>query len=122
MSMMRSMSPRSAWVYAYLRGGALRDTTAFPEWLRRVTLSQCADYRRRRGTRRLGESIDLLTEQGEKARYVEQLSVRSAIAGLGEAHQTTLLLHYVGGWSVAQTADLLGISVNTVRSRLASIR
>jgi len=109
-------------VYAMLRLSDLRDPSRLSAWLRQITLTQCADYRRRRATRRLGEPITVLNEAAEEMRYAERYAIRRAVEGLSEAHRTTLLLHYQGGWSLTEVATLLDIPVNTVRSRLLSAK
>lgn len=109
-------------VYALMRIGDLRDPYTFVGWLRQITLSHCVDYRRRCGTRRLGEPITVLNEAVEEARYLERLSIREALAHLTPAHRTALLLHYEGGWSLEETAALLQIPLNTVRSRLMAAK
>lgn len=100
----------------------LREPAKFPAWLRQLTLSRCIDYRRRRGTRRLGEPITMLNEVGEETDFAERLAVRQSIAHLSETHRTTLLLHYVGGWSLSEVAELLTVPLNTVRSRLMAAK
>src|SRR5438105_3764351 len=84
-------------VYALLRLPDLRDSGKLSAWLRQITLSHCADYRRRRSTRYLGEPITVLDEAAEEADYVQRLMVQRALSGLSEEHRTTLLLHYHGG-------------------------
>ncbi len=113
---------QEALVYALQRLPDLREAGRFASWLRNITLSLCADYRRRRGTRRLGEPLTVLNETSEEKHYAEALTVRQAVAGLSEAHRTTLLLHYVGGWSREEVASILEIPVNTVRSRLMAAK
>lgn len=113
---------QEALVYALQRLPDLREAGRFTFWLRSITLSLCADYRRRRGTRRLGEPITVLNEASEQVAYAEALAVRQAVAGLSDAHRTTLLLHYVGGWSREEVAAILEIPVNTVRSRLMAAK
>lgn len=113
---------QEALVYALHRLPELRDAGKFAGWLRTVTLSLCADYRRRRGTRRLGEPITALNEAAEEVRYAEAVTVRQAVAHLPAAQQTTLLLHYVGGWSREEVAAILEIPLNTVRSRLMAAK
>ncbi|MBC7809442.1 MAG: RNA polymerase sigma factor [Akkermansiaceae bacterium] len=113
---------QEALVYAYQRLTDIRDTTRFAGWLRHVTLSLCVDYRRRRGTRRLGEPINLLNEMSEEADHVQRLAVRQAMAHLSDDHRTTLLLHYLGGWSLGEVASMMATSVNTVRSRLMAAK
>jgi RNA polymerase sigma factor (sigma-70 family) len=109
-------------VYALLNIGDLRDTSTFSAWLRQITLSHCVDYRRRRGTRRLGEPITVLNEASEESRYLEQLMVREALSHLSAAHRAALLLYYEGGWSLQETASLLQVPLNTVRSRLMAAK
>ena len=113
---------QEALVYALQRLPELRDAGRFASWLRQVTLSLCADYRRRRGTRRLGEPISVLNEACEEVHYAEAFTVRNAVAHLSEAQRTTLLLHYVGGWSREEVAAILEIPTNTVRSRLMAAK
>jgi len=109
-------------VYALLRITDLRDPDTFAGWLRQATLSHCVDYRRRRGTRRLGEPITVLNEAIEESRYLERLAIREALAQLSQAHRSTLLLHYEGGWSLEETAALMQIPLNTARSRLMAAK
>lgn len=113
---------QEAFVYALQRLPDLREAGRFAPWLRHITLSLCADYRRRRGTRRLGEPITVLNEAGEEVASAEAFTVRQAVAGLSDAHRTTLLLYYVGGWSREEVAAILEIPVNTVRSRLMAAK
>ena len=109
-------------VYALLRLAELRDRAQFAAWLKHITLSHCADYRRRRGTRRLGETLAMLNETGEEIDYAERHVIRNAVEHLSEGHRTAILLHYVGGWSLTEVAELLDIPINTVRSRLMAAK
>ena len=113
---------QEALVYALQRLPELRDADKFTSWLQHITLSLCADYRRRRGTRRLGEPLEAVSEAAEEVNYAEAYTLRQAVRGLSQAHQTTFLLHYVGGWSREEVAAILGIPLNTVRSRLSAAR
>jgi RNA polymerase sigma-70 factor (ECF subfamily) len=100
----------------------LRDPEKFAVWLRHITLSLCADYRRRRKTRRIGEPLTALNEAMEEQDYAWRLTVREALASISENHRITLLLHYIGGWSLEEVAEILTIPVNTVRSRLMAAK
>jgi RNA polymerase sigma-70 factor (ECF subfamily) len=113
---------QEALVYAYQRLTEVRDTMRFAGWLRNVTLSLCVDYRRRRGTCRLGEPITLLNEASEEADHAQRLAIHQAMAHLSDDHRTTVLLHYLGGWSRDEVAAMMMTSVNTVRSRLMAAK
>ncbi|MCC6446533.1 MAG: RNA polymerase sigma factor [Armatimonadetes bacterium] len=109
-------------VYALQRLPDLRDPDRFPAWLRQIVLSRCADYRRRCATRKLGTPLSAQNEASEEADLIERLAVRQAVARLPEIHRTTVLLHYLGGWSLREVADLLEVPLNTVKSRLRNAR
>lgn len=64
----------------------------------------------------------MLNESAEEERYAERIQVQKALETLSEPHKTTVLLHYVGGWSLQETASLLAIPLNTVRSRLMAAK
>ena len=101
----------------------LREPARFPAWLRQLTLSRCIDYRRRRGTRRLGEPITAAQRDRRGDRFCRTPGRPAvACAPVGNASRTTLLLHYVGGWSLAEIATLLRVPLNTVRSRLMAAK
>jgi RNA polymerase sigma-70 factor (ECF subfamily) len=113
---------QEALVYLCQRLDAVRSTERLDGWLKKVTLSRCIDYRRRRGTRRLGTALPEWDAASEEADHAETLALHQALAHLSEDHRTTFLLQARGGWSVEEVAELLDIPVNTVRSRLASAR
>jgi RNA polymerase sigma-70 factor (ECF subfamily) len=113
---------QEALVYAHFRLHELRDYSKFVGWLNQITLSLCADYRRRRGTRRLGEPLTVWNEASEDQAFSERLALREALAHLPEAQRTTTMLYYAGGWSLTEVSELLAIPINTVRSRLMAAK
>jgi RNA polymerase sigma-70 factor (ECF subfamily) len=56
-----------------------------------------------------GPGIDHASEWG---------AFRTAYAGLSAEHRAVIALHLYAGYSIAETADLVGAPVETVRSRL----
>ncbi len=113
---------QEALIYAVQHLAELRRRERFAPWLRHITLSLCADYRRRRGTRPLGEALTALTERSENKNEADRIVIHEAVAHLSEAHRTTLLLYYIGGWSRSEVADILNIPTDTVRSRLMAAK
>lgn len=49
--------------------------------------------------------------------YVEELSLRRALAGLPEDQREVTILHTWGGLTFAQVAEVLGINANTAAAR-----
>jgi len=115
---------QETFLYAYQRLGDLRDPARFGPWLRSVTLSLCADHRRRKATRPLlPDALRYLpAPDGTGRDLAEGLVVRDALSRLTPAHRLTFTLFHVGGYAHAEIAALLNIPVNTVRSRLQTAR
>ncbi len=113
---------QETFVYVFQKLPELRDPKRFSGWLRTLVLSLCADYRRRRGTRALGEPITVLNESREETQSLDGMMIAQAIAHLSETHRTTFLLYYTGGWSLEEVSDLMTVPINTVRSRLMTAK
>jgi RNA polymerase sigma-70 factor (ECF subfamily) len=101
------------------------DVSPLP-WLHRVSLNLCYS---RLSRRRLDASpIDEAAERSvpddrplpaERAEQSElQLIVREGIAALPEKHQSVVVLYYLHRLSLQETAQVLGIQLGTVKSRL----
>ncbi|HEX7221653.1 MAG TPA: sigma-70 family RNA polymerase sigma factor [Candidatus Limnocylindrales bacterium] len=102
-----------------------RDVSPLP-WLHRVSLNLCYS---RLSRRRLDASpIDEAAEhtvpddrplQAERAEQSElRQIVREGIAALPEKHQSVVVLYYLHRLSLQETAQVLGIQLGTVKSRL----
>ena len=113
---------QEALVYAAMQLPALRDHDRFGAWIRQLTLTQCTNYRRNRRTRRLGEPLKNTFESTAEADFADRLTVMQTVKHLNESLRTTLLMHYLGGWSTRQISALLEIPHNTVRSRLMTAK
>ncbi len=106
----------------------------FEHWLSRITVRCCCDYWRNKGNSRetplsdMSEDgqmfLDRLTarmgreefdREAEKAEALKLLTW--ALGKLGAEDRTVLTLTYLEGRSVAETADLMGISVANVKVR-----
>jgi RNA polymerase sigma-70 factor (ECF subfamily) len=95
-------------------------------WLHRVALNLCYS---RLGRRRLrsepiedsmaGTLPDGATEPDERAERQELRGiVRDGVAGLPPKHQSVVVLYYLHGLSLQETAELLDVRLGTVKSRL----
>lgn len=101
-----------------------RDVSPLP-WLHRVVLNLC--YSRLARRRPSHEPIEALAERltdaadeplAESERAELQQLVREGIAALPPKHQSVVVCYYLHGLSLAETAELLGLRVGTVKSRL----
>jgi RNA polymerase sigma-70 factor (ECF subfamily) len=117
---------QDTFVRAFQRRLTLRlDVSPLP-WLHRVALNLCYSRlaRRRIDTGRIDDATEatVADEQPLPADHVEQAELRSivraGIAALPEKHRSVVVLYYLDRLSLQETAQVLGIQLGTVKSRL----
>jgi RNA polymerase sigma-70 factor (ECF subfamily) len=95
-------------------------------WLHRVSLNLCYSRlsRRRLTTNPIDESTEASRADdgplpADRAEQEElRLIVREGIAALPEKHRSVVVLYYLQRLSLQETAEVLGIQLGTVKSRL----
>ena len=120
---------QEVFIVAWQQLPRLREPGAFPSWLRRICVNRCRNWLRdRRGSRR-GTSLDAhealagpMRDQRRDFRgAVEARAVlEPAFERLSPDQRAVLALHYSMGYSIAETADALGLSPGTAKSRLSA--
>jgi len=111
---------------AHQRRSTLRPDVSPLPWLHRVALNLCYTRlsRRRPPSEPIGESLAMFLADGtiQPAERAEQRElreiVREGVAALPLKHQSVVVLYYLHGLSLQETADLLGLRLGTVKSRL----
>jgi RNA polymerase sigma-70 factor (ECF subfamily) len=101
------------------------DVSPLP-WLHRVALNLCYSRlgRRRLPSEPIGDAViaevrDGAVEPAERAERQElRRIVRDGVAALPPKHQSVVVLYYLHGLSLQETASLLGLRLGTVKSRL----
>ena len=110
----------------------------FRSWFLRIVTNTCYDHLRRQ-RRRAAVSLDELTEQSgidylppddyvaedPEALFLQNEGMRlllSAIDTLPEYHRSVVMLVDVQGYDYAEAAELLGLPLGTVKSRLSRAR
>jgi RNA polymerase sigma factor (sigma-70 family) len=115
---------QEAFFDAYRSLGDLRNPLAFPSWLRRIVFKHCD-----RRTRRLAppmisfeELSDPLSPSPSPADVAERNEMRDrlirALDLLPEKPRSVLVLHYMGGHSLAEISSFLNLPVGTIKKRL----
>ena len=117
-----------------------RGEAALPTWLHRITVNAALAHRRKRAVReehRVADPLDHFGEEGSHPGPVRQWSVRPdqalldretrnlierAIQELPPVYRDVYVLADVEGVSNAEIADMLGLSVPAVKSRLHRAR
>jgi RNA polymerase sigma-70 factor (ECF subfamily) len=93
---------------------SLRDVERLRPWLDRIVVREAI----RAGSRRLRAVADLPVHALSPARADEWVALRIAFDELSSEQRAALVLHLYAGYSVTGIAEVLGIPVETVRSRL----
>ena len=115
---------QDALISAYRAAGAFRGDSAVTTWLHRIVVNACLDRIRRRQVR---STVPLPEEgPGEPAdgrdRMAERdtaLAVEAALGTLPVEQRAAITLVDIEGYSVADTAAMLGVAEGTVKSRCA---
>src|SRR5262249_48273237 len=115
---------QEAFISAFRAAATFRAESQVTTWLHRIVVNACLDRVRRRQARPTvplpeagpGEPInppDAMSDQETR------LLVRNALGEFPEEQRTPIVLVDVEGYSVAETARMLGIAEGTVKSRCA---
>ena len=122
---------QDGFVKALVNLESFRGKSTFKTWLLRVVTNAALDLGRQRGRREaipvehvVGDDLDAGTPSSwhNPAERLERADLRrlldKALAALPEAQRQTFVLHAEAELSYRDTAEVLGISIGTVMSRL----
>lgn len=113
--------------------GGYRGETSISSWLYRIAISCCTDALRRRKTRP-SESMDALMEAGYDPKddapqpdaavlaSENRQAVRQALTQLPEDMRAALVMSAVEGRSYEEIAQIAGVAVGTIKSRINRAR
>ncbi len=119
---------QDAMISAFRRAADFRGESAVTTWLHRIVVNACLDRLRRRAARPAAsgmdeQTLDVLAQgSGLAAPGADKdttLDVLAALRTLGPEQRAALVLVDMLGYPVADTAEILGISAGTVKSRCA---
>ncbi|MYB64509.1 sigma-70 family RNA polymerase sigma factor, partial [Candidatus Poribacteria bacterium] len=125
---------QDTFLNAYKRLTTLKEPQRFASWLYVIAANRCTSWHRKKRicTQSLEDLDQTDTEQLEKEAYSEFVVeenervsgqeqrelVKKLLAKLGESERTVMTLHYFGEMSCTEIGAFLGVSANTVKSRL----
>ncbi len=126
---------QEAYMRAWVGFGELRDATSARAWLYRILRTVLADGRERDERRERLVSITRLEDAheafladpdgeadpvfAEVAARLDAVVVRAALATLPDDFATPVELHDIDGFKYQEIADVLGIPIGTVMSRIS---
>lgn len=120
---------QDTFIKAVRHVGSLRDDARFGSWLFRIAHQLCQQHWRKI---RPVESLDDVPESdlADRRESPDDLLVSAeqqeqffaAIESLPEEHRSVVLLHYLEDFDLAEIADITGVPLGTVKSRLHHAR
>lgn len=126
---------QDAFLTAYKKLGTLKNHTQFPGWLYVIAANLCRDWLKK--SRLPMESLDAdNTNEVDKvsySRYVAEKQesdadetrrevVKKLLKKLPESERTVMMMHYLGEMTIKSISEFLGVSQNTIKSRLSRAR
>ena len=99
---------------AWQKQGTLRDTQLFETWLIRILIRECVNIQRRQ---KRVVPVESLPEEASLP-PARTLELRDALDQLPQEMRVTVVLHYMEGYTVTETAAMLHTFKGTVSSRL----
>jgi RNA polymerase sigma factor (sigma-70 family) len=126
---------QDTFLKAYQKLGTLKNYNQFPGWLYVIASNLCRDWLRR--NRLPIESLDTdNTNEVDKVSYSKYLAekqeadadetrreiVKKLLKKLPESERTVMMLHYLGEMTIKAISEFVGVSQNTVKSRLSRAR
>lgn len=105
---------------------AFRQEAKFSTWLYRIVWRVCVDMLRKRESLPLDPDVIDRSADQDPARQLEAVESRSeveeALRALSVPYRTALTLYYIEDLPVREIAEILGISVGTVKTHLHRAR
>ena len=126
---------QDAFLRAYRKLASLKNHDQFAGWLYVIAANLCRDWCRE--NRLPMESLDRLdSNEVDKVSYSRYISekrateadetrrevVKSLLQKLPESERTVMTLHYLGEMTIKAISEFLGVSQNTIKSRLNRAR
>ncbi len=128
---------QEAFLKAFKSIRKFNSKSSFGTWVYRIAVNVCIDELRKRkkvklypvahndnpedrGYKLITDTGDLPEEQMERREVRRQ--VQQAIGRLGEEHRIIIILRDIKGKSYQEIADILGLNIGTVKSRISRAR
>ena len=126
---------QDAFLTAYQKLGTLKNHSQFAGWLYVIAANLCRDWLKK--SRLPMESLDAdNTNEVDKvsySRYVAEKQeseadetrreiVKELLKKLPESERTVMMMHYLGEMTIKSISEFLGVSQNTIKSRLSRAR
>ncbi|MGH3532617.1 MAG: RNA polymerase sigma factor SigM [Mycobacterium sp.] len=113
---------QDAMLSAHRGAGSFRHDAAVSSWLHRIVVNACLDRLRRNKTHPTTALDDIYPVADRTAQVETAIVVQRALMRLPVEQRAAVVAVDMHGYSVADTAQLLGVAEGTVKSRCARAR
>jgi RNA polymerase sigma-70 factor, ECF subfamily len=113
---------QDAMLSAHRGAGSFRHDAAVGSWLHRIVVNACLDRLRRSKSHRTTPLEDVYPVPDRTAQVETAMVVQRALMRLPVEQRATIVAVDMQGYSIADTAALLGVAEGTVKSRCARAR
>ena len=103
---------------AWERRGSLRDERLFGTWLTRILIRECVNIQRKQKRTVPMETIP----EGPIDEDEQTAALREALEQLPQRQRTMVILHYMEGYDVRETAAMMGTTKGAVCAGLSRAR
>jgi len=110
---------QDAMLSAHRGAGAFRQDAAVGSWLHRIVVNACLDRLRRAKARPTAPLEDIYPVADRTAQVETAILVQRALMRLPVEQRAAIVAVDMQGYSIADTARLLGVAQGTVKSRCA---
>ena len=109
---------QETFLKAYTHLGSLRDATKGKCWLTKIAVNICRDYLRSSWVVHINryvqpESLRITAEQPDETKT----ALTAAVMNLPQKYMEAVILRYVQGYDIMETAEILGITPSAVSRR-----
>lgn len=113
---------QDAMLSAHRGAGSFRHDAAVGSWLHRIVVNACLDRLRRASAHPTAPLEDIHTVADRTAQVDTAILVQRALMRLPVEQRAAVVAVDMQGYSVADTAELLGVAEGTVKSRCSRAR
>ena len=126
---------QDTFLQAYKKLASLKNPTQFAGWLYVIAANLCTDWKRRKkpimksletdapgALEKTSYEMYLEEQREKKAAEHRREIVKNLLDKLPESERTVVTLHYLGEMTSEAISEFLGVSVNTIKSRLRRAR
>ncbi len=112
---------QDAILSAYERLDTLKEERYFKTWITRILINECYDLLRsldRRAAVSYDDYAENLTSVSTHTKQANFSELYYELERLGDEYRLPLMLHYIGGYSTKEIAQIAGVSDGSIRVRL----